>query len=68
MNDQPHNGNDSGTIGSYVAALTIFATLTGNRPVGLTVAPYEQFDARMDTALVRALQETVWDVVADHQK
>ena len=68
MNDQPHNGDDSGTIGSYVAALTIFATLTGDSPIGLTVAPYEQFDAKMDMDLVRALQETVWKVVAAHQK
>ena len=63
MNDQPHNGDDSGTIGSYVAALTIFATLTGNSPVGLTAAPYEQFDEKTDADLVRALQATVWEVV-----
>lgn len=63
MNDQPHNGRDSGTIGSYVAALTIYATLTGESPVGLTVDPYEMFDPVADTELIRALQTTVWDVV-----
>jgi hypothetical protein len=68
MNDQPHNGSDSGTIGSYVAALTIFATLTETSPVGLTAAPYEQFDEKTDGDLVKALQEIVWEVVATQQK
>lgn len=68
MNDQPHNGADSGTIGSYVAALTIFATLTGQSPVGLTAAPYEMFDAEKDAALIKALQETVWDVVVEYTR
>lgn len=66
MNDQPHNGEDSGTIGSYCAAITIHATLTGKSPVGLTVEPYEMFDAEADAELIRAIQETVWDVVAGH--
>jgi hypothetical protein len=43
--------------------LTIFATLTGNSPVGLTATPYEQFDEKTDAGLVKALQETVWEVV-----
>ncbi len=63
MNDQPHNGPDSGTIGSYVAALTVYATLTGQSPVGLTAEPYEQFDPQQDAALIHALQQTVWEVV-----
>ena len=66
MNDQPHNGKDSGTIGSYVAALTIYATLTGESPVGLTAEPYEMFDTEQDSALLKALQMTVWDVVSTH--
>ncbi len=66
MNDQPHNGKDSGTIGSYVAALTIYATLTGESPVGLTVEPYEMFDGEQDSELITALQSTVWDVVSRH--
>jgi hypothetical protein len=66
LNDQPHNGEDSGTIGSYVAALTVFSTLSGKSPIGLTVAPYEQFDAKADAALIEALQQTVWSVVAGH--
>ncbi len=66
MNDQPHNGRDSGTIGSYVSALTHYATLTGESPVGLTAEPYEQFDAEADAELIEALQRTVWQVVAGH--
>ena len=66
MNDQPHNGRDSGTIGSYVAALTIYATLTGRNPVGLTAEPYEMFDTKQDAELIKALQQTVWDVVSTH--
>ena len=63
LNDQPHNGPDSGTIGAYVAALTHYAVLTGESPVGLGVGPYEQLDSQADAALIEALQQTVWDVV-----
>lgn len=66
MNDQPHNGADSGTIGSYCTAITIYATLSGESPAGLTVEPYEMFDARADAELIREIQQTVWDVVAGH--
>lgn len=66
LNDQPHNGEDSGTIGSYVAALTVFAALSGKSPVGLTAAPYEQFDSKADAELIKSLQQTVWSVVAGH--
>jgi hypothetical protein len=67
MNDQPHNGRDSGTLGSYIAAATIYATLTGKNPVGLSVKPYEMFDASADAELIKAVQQTVWDVVAGHK-
>ncbi len=66
MNDQPHNGRDSGTIGSYATAATHYATLTGESPVGLTVEPYEQFNPEADAELIEAIQETVWDVVNDN--
>ena len=65
MNDQPHNGEDSGTIGSYCAALTVYAVLTGQSPVGLTAEPYEMFDEMKDEALIKAIQETVWEVVTN---
>ncbi len=63
LNDQPHNGPTSGTIGSYVAALTVYAVLTGRSPVGLTAKPYEQFDETADADLIESLQTAVWDVV-----
>jgi hypothetical protein len=63
MNDQPHNGKDSGTIGSYCAAVTIYAVLTGLSPVGLTAGPYEMFDTAKDKELIEAIQKTVWEVV-----
>lgn len=66
MNDQPHNGDDSGTIGSYVAALTVYSTLAGESPVGLTVEPYEMFDPETDAELIKTLQQTVWEIVAGH--
>ena len=67
MNDQPHNGEVSGAIGSYVAALTVYTTLSGESPVGLTAQPYEQFDVQADAELIEALQQTVWSVVAGHE-
>jgi len=66
LNDQPHNGEDSGTIGSYVAAMTVFAALSGKPPMGLTVDPYEQLDSEADAELIKALQKTVWNVVSNH--
>ncbi len=66
MNDQPHNGDDSGTIGAYTAALTVYSTLSGQSPVGLTAGPYEMFDSELDAALIKSLQQTVWEVVTEH--
>ncbi len=68
MNDQPHNGKDSGTLGSYIAAATIFSTLTGENPVGLSVKPYEMFDTEKDAELIKAIQETIWDVVTTNSQ
>jgi hypothetical protein len=68
MNDQPHNGKDSGTLGSYIAAATIYTTLTGENPVGLTVKPYEMFDAGKDAELIKAVQETIWEVVTSNSQ
>ena len=67
MNDQPHNGPECGTIGAYVAAATLAAVLTGENPAGISpeqvAAIYEKLDAEKDAELIRALQETVWEVV-----
>jgi hypothetical protein len=63
MNDQPHYGKSDGTIGAYVAALTIYATLSGRCPVGLGVEKFVRFDPVEDAELITYLQKTVWDVV-----
>jgi len=63
MNPMPRNGEKCGTLGAYAAALTIYATLSGQSPVGLTARPYEQLDEKQDAALIKAVQQTVWDVV-----
>jgi len=69
MNDQPHNSAEDGTIGGYVSALTMYAVLTGESPVGLpaydpvTGQGWERLDPKLDAGLITALQETVWDVV-----
>lgn len=67
MNDQPHDGANDGTIGAYVAALTVYTTLTKRSPVGLPARigsrGWTHFDADEDAELIRALQEVVLDVV-----
>ena len=69
MNARPHNGAADGTIGAYVAALTMFAVLTGENPVGLPVTDgtggWQRFDPVDDLELVKELQEIVWDVVTN---
>jgi hypothetical protein len=37
-------------------------------PTLITAAPYEQFDEKTDGDLVKALQETVWEVVTDQRE
>lgn len=63
MNDQPHAKAEDGTLGAYVAAITIYSVMTGNSPVGLTTEPWERIDPIADAELVRAVQEAVWKVV-----
>ena len=64
MNDQPHNGDDDGALGGYIASLTFYAVLAGKNPVGLTTGPWERIDPIADAELIRAIQQTVWDVVS----
>jgi hypothetical protein len=68
--NQPHNSAKDGAIGGYVTSLTVYSTLTGQSPVGLPATingkGWEQFDPIADADLIRALQETVWDVVSNH--
>ncbi len=68
--DLPHNSPKDGTIGGYVTSLVVYATLTGQSPVGLPATMdgqgWEQFDPEADAELIRALQQTVWDVVCSN--
>lgn len=59
---KPHT---DATIGNYVYGLMYYAVLTGKTPVGLSGAEY-QLDDEKDKALIKALQEGVWDVVSNH--
>lgn len=67
MNDQTHNDADSGTLGAYIAAATVYACLTGENPnlhtVEQVAARYEKIDPVQDQALVEKIQEVVWSVV-----
>jgi hypothetical protein len=45
--------------------MAMFATLSGQSPVGLPGAVYD-LDDEADAALIKALQELVWDVVSVH--
>ena len=58
-NPMPHL---TGNVPNYVNGLTICAVLSGKSPVGMTGAIYGM-DDEGDAALIRALQETVWEVV-----
>ena len=68
FNPRSHNDEDAGSIGAYVAGLTVYTTLTGNDPAGVFptfggMAVYEKLDPTADAALIAALQGTVFDVV-----
>lgn len=59
FNPPPHQ---AGVVGNFVSGTTIFTVLSGQSPVGLSAVSYG-FDETKDAALVRAIQETIWDVV-----
>jgi len=65
----PHNSVNDGAIGGYVTSLVVYTTLTGKNPIGLPVTRdgkgWQQFDPVADANLVRALQETVWEIVSN---
>lgn len=67
MNDQTHNDDQSGTIGAYVAAATMYTVMTGEKPDVFSAEDvaslYEKFDAVDDRDLIAALQEAIWNVV-----
>jgi len=66
VNAMPHNGPADGAVGGYIASLTFYTVLTGQSPVGLTAKPWERLDPVADAELVKAIQETVWEVVSTH--
>jgi hypothetical protein len=58
-------------VGSYVVGTTFYTTLFRDDPRGITAEPYNekldpQTDRRIDKALAKAIQETVWEVVSRH--
>ncbi len=59
FNPMPHQ---SGVLGNLISGTTIFAVLSGQSPVGLSAAAYG-FDDTKDAALIKAVQETIWEVV-----
>lgn len=59
FNPMPHK---SATLGTMVMGMTIYTVLSGQSPVGLSAKPYE-LDGPEDAALVKAIQETIWEVV-----
>ncbi len=50
--------------GSYVAALTFYATLLKKAPLGLSTSAYG--GDKISPALAQLIQETVWEIVSRH--
>ncbi|MEO0948972.1 MAG: malectin domain-containing carbohydrate-binding protein, partial [Cyanobacteria bacterium J06641_5] len=63
LNESPFT--EDPTIGTYVVALTFYATLYQEDPRGLTGSVYG-FDDVADAPLIAAVQDAVWDVVSAH--
>jgi len=59
FNPMPHK---NGVVGNLISGTTIFTVLSGENPVGLSAEAYG-FDPEKDAALVKAIQETIWEVV-----
>ena len=54
-----------GTVANYVNGLTICSVTSGKSPLGLPGTIYS-LDDQQDATLIKALQETVWQVVETH--
>lgn len=70
----PHAGAEDGTLASYMTAMAMYTAITGNSPIGLPVDTrsanltgtyIKRIDPVQDTALVRLVQEIVFDVMVD---
>ncbi|WP_309400062.1 hypothetical protein [Cerasicoccus maritimus] len=59
FNPIPHKEN---ALGIFISGSTIFTVLSGQNPVGMSAAPYG-LDKPEYAELVRAVQQTIWDVV-----
>lgn len=59
LNPQPHKGS---TLGIFISGSTIYTVLSGQSPIGMSGAAYD-LDDEKDAALIRAVQETIWEVV-----
>lgn len=59
FNPRPHQSN---TLGIFISGSTMFSALSGQSPVGMSGADYG-LDDKKDAALVRGIQETIWDVL-----
>ena len=54
-----------GNVANYVNGLTICSVISGKSPLGLPGSIYS-LDDEQDAALIKSLQETVWQVVTAH--
>lgn len=61
FNAPPHQ---KGVLGNFVSGTALFTVISGQNPVGLSAASYGLDDTR-DAALIRAIQETIWQVVTN---
>lgn len=64
LNPIPH---DFPTLGVFAISMTMFATLSGQSPVGLLGSIYDLDDTE-DAALILAIQQLVWKVVSSEPR
>ncbi|HOK04836.1 MAG TPA: hypothetical protein PLN24_06260, partial [Victivallales bacterium] len=66
MNDQPHNGPEDGTLGAYIAAITLFSVLTDESPIGLQPEGYTKLDKKEDARLLTSIQNIVYEIIINN--
>lgn len=62
LNPIPHKES---TLGIFVSGSTVYSSLHGKSPEGLSASIYS-LDDRSDAELIKAIQTTIWDVVSHH--
>jgi len=55
----------TGNVGNFAVGCTFTAVYTRQTPVGIPGSIYG-LDDKLDASLIKAIQETVWDVVSNH--